>query len=123
MFDTMFRAVRLTESHAISSLMLFFIIIFLIYKMWMQKRLSKANNICREELSKIYPDFKILQEKNRETGLTIEQAVALLGKGNSIERGLAALGKKNSDEAIHLLTEAMREISDAFFYRAYAYYE
>ena len=123
MFNTMFRAVGLNEFHTIPLLIIVFIAILLIYRARMQARLVEANNVFREELSKTNPNFKILQEKIKDTGLTIEQAITLLGKGNLVERGLSALGKKNFDEAINQFTDAMREISDVFFYRASAYFD
>jgi tetratricopeptide (TPR) repeat protein len=122
-FNTMFRAVGLTGSSTTPFLVILFITIFLIYRARIQAKLFETTNILREELSKTDPDFKMLQEKIRETGLTPEQAAALLDKGSILERGLAALGERKFDDAIARFTEVMREISDAFFYRAIAYFE
>jgi tetratricopeptide (TPR) repeat protein len=119
----MSRAVGLIEFNSTLGLVVFFVAIFLIYRMWMQAKLLETTKIFREQLARTDPDFKALQEKIREVGLTPEQAATLLDKGNAIEKGLAVFGEQKFDEAIERFTEGIRETSDAFFYRAIAYFE
>ena len=56
-------------------------------------------------------------------GADIPRSLLLSQTDDPLEKGLSALGEQHFDDAIDRFTEAIRGVSDAFFYRGVAHYE
>jgi tetratricopeptide (TPR) repeat protein len=99
------------------------IILVLIYRVRAMVRRTETANILKVQLDLPKGRAGTVEGRMKVGGPDLKETTALLEKEDPLEKGLAALGERNFAEAIERFTVAVKDLSDAFFYRGFAYSE